>query len=182
MAATRSSETTVLRRSTRRNNSEDGILHSYRGDNLKSDNHVVLVKYSLVKKDALSWCNSQFFVAKFRGEVIAHCKAVAVKRHSSMRNWLFGLPGWIFCEQSAWCERKLWACIDFAFTWLAFIGLGEFGIFHSNTPVRLMLSYLNTCIVIPRVSVSLYPRFAQNLMHNSPSDPSRNCIRPDTRL
>jgi hypothetical protein len=33
-----------------------------------------------------------FFVAKVRGEVIAHLYAVDVKVHSSMRNCLFGLP------------------------------------------------------------------------------------------
>jgi hypothetical protein len=32
-----------------------------------------------------------YFVAKVRGEVFAHFHAVAVKRHSSMWNWLFGL-------------------------------------------------------------------------------------------
>jgi hypothetical protein len=56
---------------------------------------LLFVKNSLVKKgvwdSALSRCNSQ--VAKDRGEVFAHFHAVAVKRHSSMRNWLFGLPG-----------------------------------------------------------------------------------------
>jgi hypothetical protein len=27
-----------------------------------------------------------------------------------MRNWLFGLPGRILCEQSPRCQRKCWAC------------------------------------------------------------------------
>jgi hypothetical protein len=27
-----------------------------------------------------------------------------------MQNWLYGLPGWILCEQSPWCQRKWWAC------------------------------------------------------------------------
>jgi hypothetical protein len=40
------------------------------------------------------------FVAKFRGDVFAHFHAVAVKRHSSMRNCLFGLPARILCKQS----------------------------------------------------------------------------------
>jgi hypothetical protein len=47
------------------------------------------------------------FVAKVRGEVFARFHPVAVK-HSRMRNWLFGLPGRIICEQSSWCRRKLW--------------------------------------------------------------------------
>jgi hypothetical protein len=51
-----------------------------------------------------------YFVAKVWGEVFAHFYAVAVKHESSMRNWPFGLPGRILCEQSPWCQRKLWAC------------------------------------------------------------------------
>jgi hypothetical protein len=43
-----------------------------------------------VKKEiwdgALSWSNSQFFVAKIRGQVFSHFHAVTIKRHSSMRN------------------------------------------------------------------------------------------------
>jgi hypothetical protein len=35
-----------------------------------------------------------------RGHVLAHVHAVAVKRHSSMRSRLFGLPGRTLCEQS----------------------------------------------------------------------------------
>jgi hypothetical protein len=48
------------------------------------------------------------FVIKVRGEVFAHFHAVPVKRHSSVRNWLFGLPG--RSEQSFWYQRKWWAC------------------------------------------------------------------------
>jgi hypothetical protein len=36
MEAVRSSETSALTRATRRKNSEDGILHTYRRENLKS--------------------------------------------------------------------------------------------------------------------------------------------------
>jgi hypothetical protein len=61
-----------------------------------------------------------FFIAKVRGEVFAHFYTVAVKRHSSMRNWLFGLPGRILCEHSPWCKRKWWLC-----SWLR---LGEFAL------------------------------------------------------
>jgi hypothetical protein len=35
---------------------------------------------------------------------------------------------------------------------------------HSNTHVRLMLSSLNACLIITRVTVALFPRFAQYLM------------------
>jgi hypothetical protein len=36
---------------------------------------------------------------------------------------------------------------------------------HSNTRVWLMLSSPNACLIIARVSVTLFLRFAQNLMH-----------------
>jgi hypothetical protein len=38
-------------------------------------------------------------VAKVRCEVFAHLHAVAIKRHNSMQNCLFGLPGRILCEE-----------------------------------------------------------------------------------
>jgi hypothetical protein len=41
------------------------------------------------------------FVAEVRGEVFARFYAVAVKCHSSVRDWLVWLPGCIICEQSA---------------------------------------------------------------------------------
>jgi hypothetical protein len=49
-------------------------------------------------------------VSRVRGEILAYCQAVAVKRYSSMRNWLFGLPGRIICEQSPCCKRKWLEC------------------------------------------------------------------------
>jgi hypothetical protein len=50
------------------------------------------------------------FIDKVHGEVFTHFNAVAVKHHSSIWNWLFGLPGRVLYEQSPWCERKRWAC------------------------------------------------------------------------
>jgi hypothetical protein len=46
------------------------------------------------------------FVAKVRREVFTHFHLAAVKRRSSMRNWLVDLSKWIFCEQSTlmWTE------------------------------------------------------------------------------
>jgi hypothetical protein len=38
------------------------------------------------------------FVARVQCEVFTHFHAVAVKHHSSMRNWLFGHSGWILWE------------------------------------------------------------------------------------
>jgi hypothetical protein len=47
-----------------------------------------------------------YFVAKFRGEVLGQFHAVAVKRHSSVLNWLFGLPERIICEQTRLISKK----------------------------------------------------------------------------
>jgi hypothetical protein len=44
-------------------------------------------------------------------------------------------------------------------TCLAFQGLGEFELFHSNTHVWLMLSSLNACLITSRVSITLFMRF-----------------------
>jgi hypothetical protein len=53
------------------------------------------------------------FVAKVQGRVFANFRAI--KRHSYMTNWLFGLPGRILYEHSPWCQRKCWSC-----SWLFF--------------------------------------------------------------
>jgi hypothetical protein len=124
------------------------------------DSHVVFgQKYPGEKGSMRLYCRDATaspFVTKFQGEVFIHFHAVAVKRHSSIRNWLFGLPGGILCEQSPWCQRKRWACtLDFTLHLAC----------CSNTHVWLMLSFLNTCLIIARVTISLFPRFARNLMH-----------------
>jgi hypothetical protein len=116
------------------------------------------------------------FVA--RGEVFEHFHRLAVKHHSSMRNRLFGLPGRILYEHWTWCQRKWWASSWlFFFTSLAFFGLGEFGFpctAHAFFPERLSnhrqgLRYTFSEICTKFCAVPL-------------SDPSRNRIRPDTRL
>jgi hypothetical protein len=55
------------------------------------------------------------FVAKVRGEVFAHFHAVAVRRNSNMRNWLFGLQGRILCEQYQSLKENDKHALDFAF-------------------------------------------------------------------
>jgi hypothetical protein len=47
--------------------------------------------------------------------ISSHIHGVVLKHHSSMWNWLFGLPERIPYEQTPWCQRKLWAC-----SWLCF--------------------------------------------------------------
>jgi hypothetical protein len=51
-------------------------------------------------------CLRQKFT-KFRGEIISYFLAVALIRHCSMRNWLFGLSGRILCEHSSYDEYAL---------------------------------------------------------------------------
>jgi hypothetical protein len=48
---------------------------------------------------------------------------------------------------------------------LAFFGISESGISHSDYHIQLMFSSLNTFLINNRVSVTLFPRFAQNLIH-----------------
>jgi hypothetical protein len=61
------------------------------------------------------------FVAKVWGEVFAHSHTFAIKHRGSIWNWLFELPGRIFCEQSPWCQRKLWAL-----SWLCCLSVSLF--------------------------------------------------------
>jgi hypothetical protein len=78
------------------------------------ENHVVLAKNSLVKKEvwngALYWCNSQFICCKSSGNVFAHFHAVTVKYRSTMWSLPFGMSGRILREQSPWYQRKWRAC------------------------------------------------------------------------
>jgi hypothetical protein len=68
-----------------------------------------------------------------------------------MRNWLFGLPGEIICEQSLLMSQKIMCMpLTLLFTCLAFFGLGDFGL---PCPVDTFFPY--ACIIIARVSVPL---------------------------
>jgi hypothetical protein len=83
------------------------------------------------------------FVAKVRCEVFANFHAVAVKRHSSMRNWLFDLPGRILYKQSPSCKRKWWACSWLCSSPVSFSRSRLFWTFLK----RLMLSSSNACLI-----------------------------------
>jgi hypothetical protein len=129
-----------------------------------------------VKNGAVSWCNSQFicrqgsgrtssFIAKIRNKVFAHFHAVAIKCRSSMRNWLFGLPKRILCEQSPWHQGKLLAC-----SWLCsspvspisgsqWVWTSRFK--HSCTSHDFFPELLSNHFKSLRHT---FPRFAQNLM------------------
>jgi hypothetical protein len=122
------------------------------------------------------------FVTKVQGEVFTHFHTVAVKCHSSMRNWLFGLSGWILCEQSPWCQRKLWAC-----SWFCFSPASPFMV-----SVSLEMPFKHLC-----TAHAFFPEHLSNRCHGFHLtfseictkfdavyllDPSWNCMRPDTRL
>jgi hypothetical protein len=92
------------------------------------------------------------FVTKFWGEVFPNYHTVTAKRHSSMQNWLIGLPGWILCAQSPWCQKKWWAC-----SWFC------------SSPVLPLLVFMSLAFPCKFHAVPL-------------SDPSQNCIGLDTRL
>jgi hypothetical protein len=101
------------------------------------------------------------FIAKVRVEVFAHSHTVAIKRRSSMRNWLFGMPGWILCEQSPWSQRKWWAC-----SLLCSSPALPFSVLVSLHFLCTAHTFLTEClsIVTARVSGTLFQRFSQNLM------------------
>jgi hypothetical protein len=132
------------------------------------------------KCETVRWseATASFFIAKVWGEAFAHFHEVAVKRHSTMCNWLFGLPGRILSEQSPWCERKLWAC-----SWLCYAPVSHYSVsvsldfpctVHAFFPEGLS----NLCQGL-RLNFS---EICTKLYAYSLSDPLRNRIRSDTRL
>jgi hypothetical protein len=121
---------------------------------------------------------ASFLVGKVRDEVFAYFHAVTIKRHNSMQNWLFGLPGWILCEQFNLCQRKWWSC-----SWLCsspvspFLGLGEFdspcmahAFFHeyfSNYCQGLLRTFLKICTTFYAHLPFLCCEIASGQMHDS---------------
>jgi hypothetical protein len=77
-------------------------------------------------------------VTKVWGEVVTHFHAVTVECHSNMQKWLF-------------C---LWLCSSPVLPFSVLV-----------THVRLLLSSLNACLIIARVSATIFLKFPQNLMH-----------------
>jgi hypothetical protein len=100
------------------------------------------------------------FVAKVVGEVFAYFQAVALKRHSSMRKWLFGQTGIIIYEEHPLRQRKPRTC-----SWLCSWPVSPFqSRWVWTSLVRPILSSPNACLIIGRVSIARFPRVAQNLM------------------
>jgi hypothetical protein len=113
-------------------------------------NPLVIKRETVRHSDATA---SSFIVAKVRGEVFAHFHAAAVKHQSSLRNWLFGPP---------WRKRDVKENYEHALEFALHLS----HLFPSRWVwtfrVRLVLPSPTACLIIPRVSVALFPRFAQN--------------------
>jgi hypothetical protein len=119
-----------------------------------------------------------FFLGnKLRGEVFSHYEAVAVKCHSSIWDWLFGLPGRILCEQSPWYQRIWWA-----YSWLRSSPVEPFLVLVSDFPCTahaFLLKHLsNHCQGLRCNFSKILTKFDAVLL----SDLLQNCIRPDRRL
>jgi hypothetical protein len=140
---------------------------------------LVLVRNSLVKNKCETVrcrdATASSIAVKDRSEVFAHFHKVAVKRHNSMRNWLFGLPGRILCEQSPWCQRKWWSC-----SWLCSSPVSPFSVSVSlDFPCTAHAFFLsNHCQCVRFNFHEIYTKFDAIPL----SDPSRNRIMLDTRL
>jgi hypothetical protein len=136
-----------------------------------------LVKTSLMKKEV--WYGPNSFVVKFRGVAFAHFHSVAVKRHNSMRNWLFGVPGRILCEQSPWCKRNDEHALDFASTLTWLCPEPSMPIKHPCTANAFFFKRLSNQCKGLRHS---FPNICTTCDAVPLSDTSWNCVRPDTRL
>jgi hypothetical protein len=94
-------------------------------------------------------------VTKVGGEVFAHFNAVRI-------DWLFSQDE-IFVNIPLMSENVEHA-LDFALHMSHLFRSALNRACHSGTRVQLMLSFPNACLIFARVSVAIFPRFAQNLM------------------
>jgi hypothetical protein len=115
--------------------------------------HVVFGQKFPSKKGIVRWvrcrdATASSSVTKVRGEVFAHFHMVTVICHSSMQNWLLACQ-----DNSLWTitlmSKKI---INIRFWW------------GWTFCVQFMLSSLNACLIITRIYVTFFPRFALNLM------------------
>jgi hypothetical protein len=97
------------------------------------------------------------YVAKVRDEVFTHFHAVAIKRHSSMRNCLLCQDKFVVRNPLHVKENDY--ALDFALHLYRLFRSALNRSCHSNSRVRLMLSSPNSCLIIARVSIALFPRF-----------------------
>jgi hypothetical protein len=113
------------------------------------------------------------FVAKVRGGIFSNFHTAAVRCHTTMRNWLFGLPGRILCQQSPWYERKFMSMLLSLSVCLSLFGLGDFG-----------FSAFGLCLIPERLSnhrQGLRPTFSE-ICTTLAAGSFWNRIRPITLL
>jgi hypothetical protein len=105
------------------------------------------------------------FVTKVLVEVLAHFHAVIIKDTVVWGTDCLPCQDGFFVKSPLNVKENYAYALDFALHMSYLSGLGEFGFFISNTHTWLMLSSLNTCLIITRDSSSFFPRSAQNFMH-----------------
>jgi hypothetical protein len=118
------------------------------------------------------------FVAKVQGEVFAHFYIFTIKRYSSMRNWLCGLPGRILYENPLDIKENVENALD------RVLHLSR--LFRSRWawtfPLEGLLLFLKVITVHPALAASDNPGQGGYIAAVPLSDTSRNHMRPDTRL
>jgi hypothetical protein len=110
-----------------------------------------LVKNSLVEKKGSGGDTVCCHDATTNSFVAKVWRGVFVRFHAVTVNVTVGLPGWILCQQSPWCQRKLWA-----YSWLCFSPVSPFSVSASlDFLCMVQASYPKACLIITRVPITL---------------------------
>jgi hypothetical protein len=109
--------------------------------------------------------------SKILVEIFAHFHAVAVKRHSNMRNWVIGLSGRIVSELSLLCQIKWWV-----FSWLysSLVPRFSVSVSMSTQPRGILYTASEDMLVLSTIVSSRY--------YNCYTDGSTNLNIMDTTL
>jgi hypothetical protein len=145
---------------------QSGNQKSGMGGERQSSRFWSKIPYWKWKCEMVRCCDAtpSYFVAKVRGEVFANFHAVAVRRKSNMRNWLF-----LTCYDELFVSNLLHMkendehALDFSLH-LSCLFRFWFRFRVWTFRVRLMPSSPNACLIIAKISVPCLPRFAQSLV------------------
>jgi hypothetical protein len=127
------------------------------------DSHVVFSGEWSVRLRVVVMQN-QFFHCQSSVRSLRIFNAVAVIRHSFMRNWSVGLPGRTVFNDPLDVKEDDEHALYFALHLSLLFRSALSRACHSNTRVRLMHYSSNACLIVSSVSIVLFTRFAQNLM------------------
>jgi hypothetical protein len=109
-----------------------------------------------------SWWNSQSSCRQSSGWSLLTLSCT----HCKTSHWLSGLPGWFICNNPLDVKENYEHAPDFAIrlsrTFRSALNLEC----YSSTRERLVFSSPNACLIIARVSVERFLRFAHNLIHS----------------